>query len=47
MDQTEKIYNRLLEIYTIAKEDNITTQEAAMQLAIKRLNDIASLNSRR
>ncbi len=44
--QTERIYDRLLEIFAIAKSTNITTQEAAMHIAEKRLKDIASLNAR-
>ena len=44
--QCEGIYDRILEVYKIAKAENITTQKAAMQLADRRLKDIAALNSR-
>ena len=46
MMHTEKIYDRTLEVFRIAKTDNITTQHAAMNLAEKRLKDIANLKSR-
>lgn len=46
MMQTERIYDRTLEVFRIAKTENITTQLAAMKLAEKRMNDIANLNSR-
>lgn len=40
----EKIYNRLLEIFAIAKRDNIHTQEAAKVYARKRMEDIARIH---
>jgi len=46
MSQTERIYERLLEIFGLAKANNITTQQAAMQMANARLKDIAALNAR-
>ncbi len=46
MSQTERIYDRLLEIFSIAKASNSTTQHAAMQIANKRLKDMAELNAR-
>jgi leucine dehydrogenase len=43
----EKIYNRILDIFSLSEKENITTQEAAMQIAQKRIDDIASVKSRR
>jgi leucine dehydrogenase len=40
----EKIYNRLLEIFAIAKRDNIHTQEAAKVYARKRMENIARIH---
>jgi leucine dehydrogenase len=42
----EKIYNRILDIFTLSETDNITTQEAAMKIAQKRIDDIANVKSR-
>lgn len=39
-----KIYNRLLEIFAIAKRDNIHTQDAAKVYARKRMDDIAAVH---
>lgn len=41
----EKIYNRTLDIFNLAATDKIHTQLAAMKIADKRINDIASLKS--
>ena len=46
MGQTEKIYNRVLEIFAAAKTDNLTPQQAAIKLAEKRIKDVAALKSR-
>lgn len=40
-----KIYDRTLHIFDIAERDGIHTQLAAMQMAEKRLNDIAALRA--
>jgi leucine dehydrogenase len=42
----EKIYGRILDIFTLSETDNITTQEAAMKIAQKRIDDIANVKSR-
>jgi leucine dehydrogenase len=46
MMQTERIYERALEVFKISKEENIPTQQAAMKIAERRIKDIASINSR-
>jgi leucine dehydrogenase len=46
MGNVEKIYDRTLEIFDLAEKEGIHTQAAAMQIAQKRLNDIASVKSR-
>lgn len=38
-----KIYDRTLQIFDIAEKENVHTQLAAMQMAEKRINDIAKL----
>lgn len=42
----EKIYNRLLDIFTLSETEQITTQEAAMRIAQKRINDVANVKAR-
>jgi leucine dehydrogenase len=42
----EKIYGRILDIFTLSETDNFTTQEAAMKIAQKRIDDIANVKSR-
>lgn len=42
----EKIYQRTLDIYKMAADENIPTQQAAIKMAEKRLKAIATLNSR-
>jgi leucine dehydrogenase len=42
----EKIYNRILDIFTLSEKEDITTQEAAMQIAQKRIDDVAHVKSR-
>ena len=39
MRRTENIYNTTLEIFTLAETQNITTQQAAMAIAQKRVDD--------
>lgn len=46
MKNVEKIYDRTLEIFDLSDREKIHTQSAAMQLAEKRLADIASVKSR-
>jgi len=46
MGNVEKIYDRTLEIYALAENENIHTQAAAMKIAEKRLNDIANVKAR-
>lgn len=46
MKNVEKIYDRTLEIFDRADSEKIHTQSAAMQLAEKRLADIANVKSR-
>ncbi|MBL7717856.1 MAG: Glu/Leu/Phe/Val dehydrogenase [Flavipsychrobacter sp.] len=46
MGNVEKIYDRTLEIFDVAEKDGIYTQAAAMKIAQKRLDDIASVKSR-
>jgi leucine dehydrogenase len=43
MNTVAKIYDRTLQIYTLAEEQKIHTQLAAMHVAEKRLSDIAKL----
>ena len=45
MSQTEKIYDLTLSIFKKAYEDKIPTQEAAVKLAEKRINDILRVKS--
>jgi leucine dehydrogenase len=42
----EKIYQRILDIFALSENENITTQEAAMKIAQKRIDDIAHVKSR-
>jgi leucine dehydrogenase len=42
----EKIYGLILDIFTLSETDNFTTQEAAMKIAQKRIDDIANVKSR-
>lgn len=42
----EKIYNRILDIFTLSENEKITTQEAAMSIAQKRIDDVANVKSR-
>ncbi len=42
----EKIYNRILDIFSLSEKENITTQEAAMRIAQKRIDDMANVKSR-
>ena len=42
----EKIYHRLLDIFSLSLSENITTQEAAMRIAQKRIDDIAHVKAR-
>lgn len=42
----EKIYQRILDIFSLSETENITTQEAAMKIAQKRIDDIAHVKSR-
>ncbi len=42
----EKIYNRILDIFTMSENEKITTQEAAMRIAQKRIDDVAHVKSR-
>lgn len=42
----EKIYNRILDIFLLSENENITAQEAAMKIAQKRIDDVAHVKSR-
>lgn len=42
----EKIYGRILDIFALSEKEDITTQEAAMRIAQKRIDDIAHVKSR-
>ncbi|HPI53747.1 MAG TPA: Glu/Leu/Phe/Val dehydrogenase dimerization domain-containing protein [Chitinophagaceae bacterium] len=42
----EKIYNRILDIFALSEKENITTQEAAIRIAQKRMDDVAHVKSR-
>ncbi len=44
MAETKKIYDRLLEILTIAEKENITSQEAAKVFAKKRIEAVRNLH---
>jgi len=46
MKQAEVIYDRALEIFELAAKENLTTQQAANQLAEKRIRAMAKLNAR-
>ena len=46
MAYTEKIYDRTLEIFNIAEAEGITTHEAALRVALRRIEDMAKVNSR-
>ena len=43
--RTEYIYDRTLEIYTKAKEKDITTHQAALEVAQERIDSIATVHS--
>jgi leucine dehydrogenase len=43
--QTENIYNQTLDIYKKAKDDKITTHQAALHIAEKRITDYAKVKS--
>ena len=45
-NDVEKIYDRVLSIFKIAKSQNITNQQAAIFMAEKRIRDIGHINSR-
>lgn len=45
-NDVEKIYNRIFEVFKVSERDNIITQEAAMRIAQKRIDDIAIVKSR-
>ena len=42
----EKIYNRILDIFTLSEKEDLTAQEAAMRIAQKRIDDVANVKSR-
>lgn len=42
----EKIYDRILDIFSLSENEKITTQEAAMRIAQKRIDDVAHVKSR-
>ncbi len=44
--KAEIIYERTIEIFELAKQENITTQEAANKIAQNRIDAIAKINSR-
>jgi len=46
MGNVEKIYGRTLEIFDLAENEKVHTQQAAMRIAEKRLKDIASVKAR-
>ena len=46
MGQVEQIYDRTLEIFHLSEEENIHMQAAAMKIAQRRIDAIASVNSR-
>lgn len=41
--QTERIYETTLKVFEVAEKKGITPQESAMELAIKRINDIGKI----
>ena len=42
----EKIYNRILDIFSLSEAEKITTQEAAIRIAQQRMDDVANVKSR-
>ncbi len=44
--EVEKIYGRILDIFKLTEDENLTAQEAAMKIAQKRIDDIANIKSR-
>jgi leucine dehydrogenase len=46
-NDVEKIYQRVLDIFSMAEEKNITTQAAAIHMAQARINAVAQLRTRR
>lgn len=42
----EKIYDRILDIFALSENEKITTQEAAMRIAQKRIDDVAHVKAR-
>ena len=42
----EKIYDRILDIFALSENEKITTQEAAIRIAQKRIDDVAHVKSR-
>lgn len=46
MSQIEQIYDRTLEIFSVSEAENIHAQQAAMELAQRRIDAIASVKSR-
>jgi leucine dehydrogenase len=42
----EKIYNRILDIFSLSETEKITTQEAAIRIAQQRMDDVANVKSR-
>lgn len=45
LNKTQKIYDRLLEVYKIAKEEGITTAKAADRMAENRINTMKNVRS--
>ncbi|MFW5855785.1 MAG: Leu/Phe/Val dehydrogenase [Bacillota bacterium] len=45
MKKTEKIYDQLLEVYRISRENNISTQKAADHLVEERIKTMAAINT--
>jgi leucine dehydrogenase len=42
----EKIYARILDIFSLSESENLTTQDAAMKIAQTRIDDVANVKSR-
>lgn len=45
-EQTERIYNYTLQLFDKAEKENITTHEAALRIAVERIEQVARLKAR-
>jgi leucine dehydrogenase len=47
MSKTEGIYSQTLRLFDFAEQNNLTNHEAAVQMALRRIDDIRKLRANR